>query len=80
MNKKLFKELLEIDNENDLKDLGVTAIKVTYKQPFIRNLLSILFKRFRDVKSYDLANWVIFRGGILENLYDKGLCKIKFIR
>ena len=80
MNKRQFKQLLEIDNENDLKDLGITAINVTYKQSFLRNLLSILFKRFRDVKSYDLANWVIFRDGILENLYDNGRCKIKFIR
>ncbi len=80
MNKKLFEELLEIDNQNDLKDLGVTCILVTYKQPFFRNLLSIPFKRFRDIKSFDLADWIIFRDGILEILYYKGLCKIQFIR
>ena len=79
MNKKLFNELLSIDNEDDLKDLGIIVINVTYKQPFFRNLLSILFKRFRDVKTFNLTDWIIFRDGILEVLYYKGLCKIKFI-
>lgn len=80
MNKTLYNMLLDIDNEADLKDAGVLEIKVEYNQAFLRKVLSMVFKKYKDVQIFDLKNWIIFREGIIENLYNKGKCKVKFIR
>jgi len=48
------------------EELGFYKVKVTYRD--------------KSNKKFDLNNWFLFRKGIKENLYDKGLCKIKFIK
>jgi len=56
---------------------GFTKVVVTYgikvkvpwyKKPFHKP----------DTKEFDLKNWFLFREGIIENLYNKGLIKIDF--
>jgi len=47
-----------------LKPKYIVGIQVTYKD--------------KIKKVIDINYWCIFRGGILTNLYVKGLCKIKF--
>ncbi len=75
---KAKKELLIIDDPDVLKSEGVEKIKVTYRQRFLRRILSLIFSRYKDIKYFDIHDWVAFREGIIENLYDKKLCKIEF--
>ena len=80
MNEKTFKELLAIDDANYLKAKGIEEVFVYYNQGFWKNLLSLCFPKFRDISEFNLHNWVIFKDGIINNLYNKGLCEIKFIK
>lgn len=72
------KELLIIDDPDILKSEGVEEIKITYRQRFLRRILSFVFSRYKDVKYFDIYDWVAFKEGIIENLYNKNLCKIEF--
>ncbi len=31
-----------------------------------------------ETSFYDVGDWLVFRGGIIKNLYAKGLCTIRF--
>lgn len=71
--------LLNIDNVDKLKDLNVIKIKVNYRTKTMQIIIDFFFKKYRDKKEFDLHNWVIFKDGIIKNLYNKGVCNIKFI-
>lgn len=80
MNKELFNMLLEEKKEYVLISAGVKEVEVCYYNGFFRNILSYFFVKLKDKKVYSLSYWIIFRKDIVERLYDKKLCKIKFIR
>ncbi len=71
--------LLDIDNVEELQDLNVNKVLVNYRCRWYQKLIDFITKKHRDKKEFDLHNWVIFRNGIIKNLYDKGICNIKFI-
>ena len=48
-----------------LRPKYIVGVKVTYAD--------------KSTKTFDVFYWMAFREGILQNLYAKGLCKIKFI-
>ena len=60
-------ELNLIDTVEGLEAAGIKKIVVKYK-PFIIN----------NTKDFDLYQWVIFKKGIIDNLFSKGRCKISY--
>ena len=58
------KELINIRTEVGLKKHGVKKIVIKYND--------------KSKKEFTLEKWVIFRKNIVENLYNKDLCKINF--
>jgi len=60
------KELLKINDAEILSKKGIKKVKVIYKD--------------KSTKEYDLDYWIAFKDGIIENLYNKKLCKINFIK
>ena len=75
-----FKTLLSINDANALKNLKIKSVKVIYKQGFWLKLLSFFSPKLSDTSEFNLHNWVIFKDGIINNLYNKGLCKIIFVK
>ncbi len=72
-------ELVKIRTERGLEINGVTKIVVEYNMPkrtWFERLFFLNRKKFK--KEFEPRRWVIFRKDIIENLYNKGLCKINF--
>ena len=57
------------------KDNKIKFIKVNYKN----RLFWIPYFGKKNYKIFDLNSWIFLREGIISNLYDKNLCKIKFL-
>ena len=72
-------ELLKINDSDKLKKLGVKKVQVTYRQGILNTLISFFYKKNRATKDFKLDYWITFKDGIIENLYNKGLCKINFL-
>lgn len=83
MRKHVKDKILSIDNDIPLSNLNVRELIYGAKlAKFIKPKYVIGFQvRYKDrsKKKFNIEHWMIFRNGILNNLYYKGFCKIKIL-
>jgi len=65
------KWLLEQSDYEVLRKQGINKVVVKYKSKFLKR---------KEIKIFSVENWVALKNGIIENLYNKDLCEIKFLR